>query len=52
MGRRIISYQEVLHPLLKNVNDQAHEAFLFNQSINGQLLKISVLTARLCFGAL
>ena len=52
MGRCIISYQEVLHSLLKNVNDQAHEAVLCNQSINGQLLRTSVLTGRLCFGAL
>ena len=52
MGRCIISYQEVLHFLLKNVNDQAHEAALFNQSINGQLLRTSVLTGRICFGAL
>ena len=52
MGRRIISYQEVLHPLLKNVNDKAHEAVLCNQSINGQLLRTSVLNGRLCFGAL
>jgi len=55
----IISYQEVLHSLLKNVNDEEHEAVLFNQSINGQLLtndlwllRTSVLTGRLCFGAL
>ena len=48
MGRCIISYQELLHSLLKNVNDQAHEAVLFNQSINGQLLRTSVLTGRLC----
>ena len=52
MGRCIISYQEVLHSLLKNVNDQAHEAVLCNKSINGQLLRTSVLTGRLCFGAL
>ena len=52
MGRCIISYQEVLHSLLKNVNDQAYEAVLFNQSINGQLLRNSVLTGRPCFGAL
>ena len=52
MGRCIISYQEVLHSLLKNVNDQAHEAVPCNQSINGQLLRTSVLTGRLCFGAL
>jgi hypothetical protein len=52
MGRCIISYQEVLHSLLKNVNDQAYEAVLCNQSINGQLLRTSVLNGRLCFGAL
>ena len=52
MGRCIISYQEVLHSLLKNVSDQAHEAVLFNQTINGQLLRTSVLTGRVCFGAL
>ena len=52
MGRCIISYQVVLHSLHKNVNDQAHEAVLSNQSINGQLLRTSVLTGRLCFGAL
>jgi len=52
MGRRIISYQEVLHSLLKNVNNQAHEAVLCNQSINGQLLRYSVLTGCLCFGPL
>jgi len=52
MGRCIISYQEVLHSLLKNVNDQAHEAVCCNQSINGQLLRTSVLTGRLGFGAL
>jgi len=28
MGMCIISYQEVLRCLLKNVNDQAHEAVL------------------------
>ena len=52
MGRCIISYQEVLHPLLKNVNAQAHEAILSNQSINGQLLRSSILNVRLCSGAL
>jgi len=51
-GRCNISYQEVLHSLFKNVNDQAHETVLCNQSINGQLLRTSVLTGRLCFGAL
>ena len=52
MGRCIISYQEVLCCLLKNVNDEAHEAVLYNLSINGQLLRTSVLTGHLCFGAL
>jgi hypothetical protein len=52
MGRYIISYQEVLRCLLKNVNDQAHEAVLCDQSINDQLLRTSVLTGCLCFGAL
>jgi hypothetical protein len=51
MGRCIISYQEVLSSLLKNVNHQAEEAGLCNYSINGQLLRTSVLTGRLCFGA-
>ena len=51
-GRCIISYQEVLHSLLKNVNHQAHEAVLCNHSINSQLLRTSVLTRRLCSGAL
>jgi len=51
MGRCIISYQEVLHSLLKNVN-QAEEVILSNHSINGQLLRTSVLNGRLCFGAL
>ena len=52
MGRCIISYQEVLSSLLKNVNHQADEAVLCNHSINGQFLWTSVLTGRLCFGAL
>ena len=44
MGRCIISYQEVLSSLLKNVNHQAdREAVLCNHSINGQLLRTSVL---------
>ena len=51
MGRCIISHQ-VLRSLLKNVNHQAAEAVLRNHSINGQLLRTSVLTGRLCFGAL
>jgi hypothetical protein len=52
MGRCIISYQEVLSSLLKNVNHQADEAGHCNHSINGQLLRTSVPTGRLCFGAL
>ena len=53
MGRCIISYQEVLSSLLKNVNHQAdREAVLCNHSINGQLFRTLVLTGRLCFGAL
>jgi len=52
MVRCIISYQEVLRSLLKNVNDETHEAVLCNQGINGQLLRNSILTGRLCFGAL
>jgi hypothetical protein len=52
MGRYIISYQEVLHPLFKNVNHQADETLLSNHGINSQLLRTSVLTGRLCFGAL
>ena len=52
MGRCIISYQEVLSYLLKNVNHQADEAVLCNHSINGQFLRSSVMTGRLCFDAL
>jgi hypothetical protein len=48
----IISHQEVLCPLLKNVNHQADETLLSNHVINGQLLRTSVLNGRLCFGAL
>jgi hypothetical protein len=51
MGRCIISYQEVLRSEVKNVNRQADEAILSQHSINGQLLRTSVLTGRLCFGA-
>jgi hypothetical protein len=53
MQRCIISYQEVLSSLpLKNVNHQADEAFLCNHSISGRLLRTSVLSGRVCFGAL
>jgi hypothetical protein len=52
MGRCIISHQEVLRPLLKNVNHQADETLLSSHCINGQLLRTSLLTGSLCFGAL
>ena len=52
IGRCIISYQEVLRSLLKNVNHQVDEAVLCNHSINGQLLGTSVLTRCVSFGAL
>jgi len=52
MGRCIISYQAMLHSLLKNVNDQAHESVLRNLSINGKFLRTSILAGRLYFGAL
>jgi hypothetical protein len=52
MGRCIISYQEVLSSLVKNVNRQADEALLCNHSISGQLLRTSVVSGRFCFGAL
>jgi hypothetical protein len=52
MGRCIISYQEALSSLLKNVNHQAGEVVLCNQSISGQLLRTSVLSGRFCFGAM
>jgi hypothetical protein len=52
MGRCIISYQEVLSPLLRNVNHQADEAGPCNHTLNGPLLRISVLTGRLGFGRL
>ena len=52
LGECIISHQEVLRSVLKKVNNQAGEAVLFNHCINGQLLRTSVLTGWLCFGAL
>jgi hypothetical protein len=52
MRRCIISYQEVLRSLLKNVKHQADKAILSNHNINGQLLRTAVLTGRLCYGAL
>jgi hypothetical protein len=52
MGRCIISYQEMLSSLLKNVYHQADEGIFCNHIINGQLLRTSVLPGRLCFGAL
>jgi hypothetical protein len=52
MWRCSISYQEVLSSLVKNVNHQADEALLCNHSISGHLLRTSVLSRRLNFGAL
>jgi len=52
MGRCIISYQEALRCLLKNVNDQEHEAVLCNHITNGQVLRTSLLSGHLCFGPL
>jgi len=52
MGRCIISYQEALRSLFKNVNHQAHETVLCNHSTNVHFLRTSVLSGRLCFGAL
>jgi hypothetical protein len=52
MGRCIISYQEVMSSLLRNVNRQADKAGPCNHSINGQSLRTSVVNGRLCFGAL
>ena len=49
MGRCIISYQEVLRSLLKHINHQADKTLLCNHTINGQLLRTSVLNGRLCF---
>jgi hypothetical protein len=49
VGRCIISYQEVLRSLHKNVNHQAYETLLCNYSTNGKLLRTSVLTGRLLF---
>ena len=49
MGRCIISYQEVLRCLFQNVNHQAHKAVLCNHSINGQLLRTSVLRGQSLF---
>jgi hypothetical protein len=51
MSRCIISPQEVLRSLLKNVNHQTDETVLSNHCINGQLLRTSILTGRVCFGA-
>ena len=36
MGRCVISYQDVLRSLLKNVNHQVDEPVLCNHSIKGQ----------------
>jgi hypothetical protein len=52
MGRYIISYQEVLRSELKHINHQEDEIINCNHIINDQLLKNSVGTGRLCFGAL
>jgi hypothetical protein len=52
LGKRIISYQEVLRSLLKDVNQQTDEAIFSNHSINGQVLKTSVLNGSVCFGVL
>jgi hypothetical protein len=48
----IISYQEVLCSVLKNVNHYTYEFINCNYRINGQFLKNSVLAGCLCFGAL
>ena len=47
MVRSIISNQDVLCSLLKNVNHQADKTVLCNHSINDQLLRTSLLTGRL-----
>jgi len=52
MGRCIISYQEMMRSLLKNVYHKADEAVLCNHSTYRLLLWISVPTGRLCFGPL
>jgi hypothetical protein len=39
MGRCIISYQEVLRPVLKIVNHYEDEVINCNHRINGQFLK-------------
>jgi hypothetical protein len=52
MGKCIISYQEVLRSEVKNVSHPADEAVLSNHSTNGQLLRTSVRTGPVCFGAL
>jgi hypothetical protein len=52
MVRCIISHQDLLRSLLNNVNHQADETVLSNHDINGQLLRILVLTVRRCFGEL
>jgi hypothetical protein len=52
MGRCIISYQEVLRSVLKNVNLQAGEVIKCDHRINGQSLKTSVPAGCLCFCAL
>jgi hypothetical protein len=51
LGRCIISHQEVLRSVLKNVNHQADEVISFNHRINGQLLKTPYWLG-VCSGAL
>ena len=46
---RYLQTTETDSSLLKNVNHQADEAVLCSHSINGQLLRTSLLTGRLCF---
>ena len=52
LGKGIISCQEVLFSVLKNVNHYADEVILCKHIINGQLLKMSLLTGCLCCGVL
>jgi hypothetical protein len=52
LGKCIISYQVVLRSVLKNVNHEADVVIDCNRITNGQLLKTSVLSGCLCFGAL
>jgi hypothetical protein len=52
LGKCIISYQEVLRSVLKNLNHLEDEVINCNHIINGQLLKNSVPAGCHCFGAL